>query len=86
MIKDDPGLADKVRIIMKSEEFGNPPLVVNPRINPAIREHARQILLAMHDSPEGREILAGLGIDRYEFPDASLYDDVRQCAALWNPR
>jgi phosphonate transport system substrate-binding protein len=86
MVKDDPGLADKVRVIMKSQEFGNPPLVANPRMNPAVREQARHILLAMHDSPEGKEILAGLGIDRYEFPDASLYDDVRQCAALWNPR
>jgi phosphonate transport system substrate-binding protein len=86
MIKADPGLADKIRIIMKSPEFGNPPLVVNPKINPALRERLRRVLLAMHESPEGKEILAGLGIDCYEVPPDSLYDDVRQYAALWNPQ
>jgi phosphonate transport system substrate-binding protein len=86
MIKDEPGLADKIRIIMKSPEFGMPPLVVNPRMDPAVREKLRHILLAMHESPEGKEILAALGIDRYEVPADSLYDDVRQYAALWNPQ
>ncbi len=86
MIKDDPGLADKIRIIQKSPEFGTAPLVVNPKMSPALRERLRRVLLAMHESPEGREILAGLGIDRFEVPPDSLYDDVRQCAALWNPQ
>jgi len=86
MIKDDPGLADKISIIMKSPEFGAAPLVVNPKMPPALRERLRHVLLAMHESPEGREILAGLGIDCYEVPPDSLYDDVRQYAALWNPQ
>jgi phosphonate transport system substrate-binding protein len=86
MIKDDPGLADKINIIMKSPEFGAAPLVANPKMPPALRERLRRVLLTMHESPEGREILAGLGIDRYEVPPDSLYDDVRQSAALWNPQ
>jgi phosphonate transport system substrate-binding protein len=86
MVKDDPGLADKINIIMKSPDFGAAPLVVNPKMPPELRERLLRILLAMHESPEGREILAGLSIDRYEVPPDSLFDDVRQCAALWNPK
>ena len=86
MINDDPGLADKIRIIMKSPEFAAPPIVVNPRLDPAVRERVRHFLLSMHESSEGKKILADLGIDRYEFPDSKLYDDVRKYASLWNPK
>jgi len=40
----------------------------------------------MHESPEGREILTHMGIERYEVPDDSLYDSVRKMAEIWNPK
>jgi len=86
MIKNDPGLADKIRIIMKSPEFAAPPIVANPRLDPVVRERIQRCLFSMHELTEGRKILADLGIDRYEFPDSKLYDNVRTFASLWNPK
>ncbi len=86
MIEDDPGLAGKIKIIMKSSEFGMPPIVVNPKIDPSLQERIRQVLITMDESPEGEQILAAMGIDRFEMPEDSLYNDVRKCAELWNPR
>ena len=86
MIKEDPSLAYKIRIIMKSPEFGMPPIVTNPHMDPALRERLRKSLTSMHESPEGREILTHMGIERYEVPDDSLYDSVRKMAEIWNPK
>lgn len=86
MIENDPGLAGKIKIIMKSAEFGMPPIVVNPKIDPSLQERIRQVLITMDESPEGEQILAAMGIDRFEMPEDSLYNDVRKCAELWNPR
>jgi phosphonate transport system substrate-binding protein len=86
MIKNDPSLEKKIRIIMKSPEFAAPPIVANPRLDPVVRKRIQMCLLSMHESPEGRKILADLGIDRYEFPDNKLYDDIRTYASLWNPK
>jgi phosphonate transport system substrate-binding protein len=85
MIEQDPGLAQKVRIIMQSPEFGIAPIVVHPHVAPALQERLRSALVSMHETPEGRKILAGLGIDRYELPDYALYDSVRRYAAICNP-
>ena len=86
MIKDDPGLTDKIRIIMKSPEFGMPPIVTTPQMDPALREALRKALVSMHESSEGKEILTKMGIERYEVPDKALYDSVRRAAELWNPK
>jgi phosphonate transport system substrate-binding protein len=86
MIKDDPGLADKIRIIMKSPEFGTPPIVSTPQMDPALREALRKALVSMHESSEGRKILTKMGIERYEVPDKALYDSVRSAAEIWNPK
>jgi phosphonate transport system substrate-binding protein len=86
MIKEDPSLADKVRIIMASAPCGAAPIVANPRMPAVLREKIRRALITMHESPEGRGILKQMGIERYEVPDASLYDSVRHDAELWNPR
>jgi phosphonate transport system substrate-binding protein len=86
MVADDPSLADKVRIVMKSQEYGMPPIVANPRMDPVLLETLRKALLSMHESAEGRAILNRMGIERYEVPESSLYDNSRVDAELWNPR
>ena len=86
MIKEDPSLADKVRIIMISAPCGAAPIVANPRMPAVLREKIRSALITMHESSEGRAILRQMGIERYEVPEDSLYDSVRHDAELWNPR
>ncbi len=90
MIEEAAGLADKIKVIGKSSEFGMPPLVVNPKLDPSLRERIRKLLVTMDEKPEGEQILAAMGIDRFEKPDdyldKILYNDVRKCADVWNPR
>ena len=77
---------EKTKVIQKSEPWGNPPVVVHPRIDPALRERLKQIFLTMHENGEGRKVLAPLMIDRFILPDDRSYDDVRRMAALVRDR
>jgi phosphonate transport system substrate-binding protein len=90
MVEETPGLADEIKVIGASSEFGMPPLVVNPKLDPELRERIRKILVTMDEGPEGEKILSPMGIDRFEKPDdyldKILYNDVRKCADIWNPR
>ena len=90
MLEEEPDLADKIKVIGSSSEFGTPPIVVNPKVDPALRERIQRLLVTMDEVPEGKKILAAMGIDRFEKPDdylnETLYNDVRKCADAWNPR
>lgn len=83
MVKEDPSLLTKTRIIMKSPEFGIPPVVVHPKIDPALKASILNVLINMHKTPAGKVALTKLGIDRFVIPDDKLYDSVRQAADIW---
>jgi phosphate/phosphite/phosphonate ABC transporter binding protein len=72
----DPVYTDKTRIIEKSEPFGNPPLVASSRLAAQKKKRIQQFLLTMHESPEGKQILDRLLIDRFIEPDTAWYDPV----------
>jgi phosphonate transport system substrate-binding protein len=76
--KKNPAFTSKTRIIKKSQPFGIPPLVASRQFPPADRERIQKLLLAMHQDPEGKKILAELMIDRFIPPRDELYDTVRQ--------
>lgn len=82
MLAEDPALADRMKVIVRSPPFGIPPLVVHPGIDPVLRESLRENLLDMHQSPEGRQVLSTVNIDRFVLPDTSLYDGVRRAADI----
>jgi phosphate/phosphite/phosphonate ABC transporter binding protein len=72
--KDAAALA--TRIIDRSPFFGNPPVVVHPDIDPALRERVRSFLLTLHESERGLAILAGIRVDRFIEPAPDLYAPV----------
>lgn len=78
MVQRDPSLAERVRVIRKSEPIGTPPVVVGPDVDPVTREQIRQVLLHMHESEEGREILRSLHVERWVVPPESAYDPIRR--------
>jgi phosphonate transport system substrate-binding protein len=79
--KTDPKLTSRTRIIMKSEPYGIPPVVVRPGLDPAVREGIRDILLDMHNRPRGREILGGMMVERFVPAEDGDYDSVRRMKA-----
>ncbi|MBI4379812.1 MAG: phosphate/phosphite/phosphonate ABC transporter substrate-binding protein [candidate division NC10 bacterium] len=81
MVSQSPDLDRSLRVIGKSPAWGNPPVVVHPRIEPSLRERLRQILLSMHQDQRGKQLLANLMIDRFVSLDDTYYRDIRAMAA-----
>ncbi len=78
-------LAPRLRVIGRSPPWGNPPVVVHPRIDPALRERLREIFLGMGDDPAARPLLRDLMIDRFVRLDDGYYADVRRMASRIRP-
>lgn len=81
MAEANPQLISQLKIIEKSPPFGIPPVVVPKELPYARKEQLREILLAMHDDIEGKEILRKLKIDRFVRVEDSLYDSIREMFA-----
>ena len=82
----EPALAAKVKVILKSEPFGIPPVVVSPQSSAEERQALLAALLGLHEDPAGKQILAPLGIEQFVVPDAGLYDSVRKAVDQWESR
>lgn len=81
MVSRSPDLSRRLRVIGKSPAWGNPPIVVHPRIDPRLRAQLREVLLSIDQDPAGKPLLATLMIDRFVALDDRYYRDVRAMAA-----
>ena len=73
----DPLLAEKVRVIHRSPNFGIPPVVVSQLTRPQIKEELQTLLLGMTNDPAARAALTSIGMERFVLIDDSAYDNVR---------
>jgi phosphonate transport system substrate-binding protein len=73
-----PFYTDMTRVIKKSEPFGSPPLVASAYLSQRLKLQMKQLLISMHNDPEGRRILQELMIDRFVEPRQEWYRPVRQ--------
>ncbi len=73
----DPELAARTRIVLRSEPFGAPPIVVNPALSPQLKSLLRETILGMSQDSRGRVILDALMIDRFVVPDQASYEPIR---------
>jgi len=82
MLANNSPYAKQTRIIHRSQQFGIPPVVVPPGISPFLKRAMRDIFLDMHNDRKGKQILNGMGIDRFaEVPDSN-YDGIRAMRAF----
>ena len=75
-----PDYSHSVKVIQKSQPFGNPPVVVPPGLDPQLKKQLRDLFLTMHEDEKGKSILKDLLIDRFVIPDDRFYDPVREMA------
>jgi len=75
-IQNNPIYAARSRVIKKSDQFGNPPVVVSNRLSSATKATIRDLLLNMHASVTGKKILAGMMIDRFVPPREECYTPI----------
>lgn len=78
MVKDSPEIADKTRIIARWGPYGIPPVIVSPTLEPEIKRQLRDFFLDVHNSEDGRQILKGLGIDKFVIVPDRDYDSIRE--------
>ncbi|RMF26377.1 MAG: phosphate/phosphite/phosphonate ABC transporter substrate-binding protein, partial [Chloroflexi bacterium] len=81
LVRSEPDLGARLRVIERSRPFGIPPVVVHPNLDPALKAAVRQALLTMHQDPQGRQALAVLHVDRFVLSDPAAYAEIRQMAA-----
>lgn len=86
MVAEDPAIASRTKVILKSPPFGMPPVVTPAGIDPTLREQLLKTLLEMHASPGGQAALESVGIDRFVVPDEHLFDSVREASKLLERR
>lgn len=76
-VAEKPDYGRKTRVIWASIPYGAPPVVVHPALDAATKDELRRLLLHMHETEEGRNALAPLGVDRFVPADDRLYDSAR---------
>ena len=75
--RTEPALTAKTKVIVKSDPYGIPPVVVPKELDPALKQQLRAVLLEAHNDAKGREILAGMMIDRFVPIEDGAYDSIR---------
>jgi len=81
LLQHDPAMVANTRILMRSEPYGSPPVVVRSGLDPALRERLRKLLLTMHENPSGQKILGEMMVKRFVLADDRNYDSVRDLRA-----
>jgi phosphonate transport system substrate-binding protein len=82
MVQEDASLAGKITILERSPDYGMPPIVVHPGLDPGLKNRLLDVLLHMHETDGGKIVLATLGVDCFVPPKTALYDPVREAAAV----
>lgn len=73
-----PEITSNTKIIIRSEPYGIPPVVVRPGIDPELKKRLKEVFLKAHLDEEGKEILHGMMIDRFVEIEDSAYDSIRR--------
>lgn len=73
-----PKCTSNTKIILKSEPYGIPPLVVRPGLDRDFKNGIKKILKNMHNDEKGRKILNNMIFEKIVEIDDSKYDSIRQ--------
>lgn len=76
-LRDDDGLAERLRVIDALGPSTIQPVAVSRRVPTELRREIRDVLLAMGEDPACRERLAQGMVDRFVEVGPSSYDDIR---------
>ncbi|GAB4303456.1 MAG: phosphate/phosphite/phosphonate ABC transporter substrate-binding protein [Desulfuromonadia bacterium] len=77
MRRTSPDIVSRTRVIVTSEPYGIPPVVVRRSLPNGLTEQLRQAFLTIHLDPDGKKILKGMMIDRFVEGDERNYDSIR---------
>ncbi|MCP4346261.1 MAG: phosphate/phosphite/phosphonate ABC transporter substrate-binding protein [Desulfobacterales bacterium] len=75
-IDDESALG--VEIIEALGPAGAPPVVISTKSNPSLKPKLIEALTGMHNDPAGRKVLGKALLLRFDPPDDTNYDDIRE--------
>ncbi len=78
LVKENPELEDRIRIIESSPPVGNPPLVINSSAEEEFKRELEEFFLSMHEDSQGREALEEMRIEEFVPGVAVDYNRLRQ--------
>ncbi|MBI2868089.1 MAG: phosphate/phosphite/phosphonate ABC transporter substrate-binding protein [Chloroflexi bacterium] len=78
MVRTDPLIVAKTKVVWRSPPYGINPIIVHPNIDTTLRRDLASAFLGMRSDPEGQKVLARLGIDSFASPDPGAYDDIER--------
>ncbi|MBP7690156.1 MAG: PhnD/SsuA/transferrin family substrate-binding protein, partial [Thermoflexales bacterium] len=84
-IQREPELAQRTKIVFRSEPFGIPPVVAGPQARPQVVAEVRDLMIGMAADTDGQRVLSGLNIDRFITVEDRIYDSARQLEAQIAP-
>ena len=76
----DPTIRSGVRIIETLGPSPIPPWVILKSLSQGLREALRELLLHMHEDPQGRAVLTDGPMVRFAYVEDSDYDAIRHMA------
>ena len=81
MAANDADLASKTKVIARWGPYGIPPVVINPELEPQLKQQLREFFLNLHTSSKGIKLLDSLGIDKFVIVNDDIYDSIREMEA-----
>lgn len=72
----DPVLTGRTRVVSGSKQFGFPPVVAGTLLAEPDRRALADVLVGMHEDPEGQRLLGILHLDRFMPPRDEIYDGI----------
>jgi phosphonate transport system substrate-binding protein len=75
-------LTARTRVVLRSPQFGFPPLVGAPGLADSDLAAVRRVLLAQEDDADGRRLLGELNLDGFSAEGPALFQDIAQMAGL----
>lgn len=78
LVKENPELKEKIRIIAVSPLVSNSPVVINSRVSADLRQDLKNLFLLMHESEEGQKALAEIEVERFVAGEDEDYDSIRE--------
>lgn len=82
LTQHDPALTAGTRPVMKSAEFGFPPLVTRRDISPQYFLTLQNALLDMSSVAEGKDLLKRMNLDGFMEGSESLYDSIAKSVSI----
>lgn len=81
ILRRRPGIKAQLRVIETLGPSPAPPWVAHSSVSEDLRDGLRKEFLAMHESADGRKILQGAAVQRFEAVNDRYYDAIREMAA-----